>query len=343
MLDRLELHLTQRGCAARLGPSRRIALGLGPRILKPVPSARRTYVRRAHGLRDGVRGGGKHSEERAPGPRPAENPPAEAGRAGGDLRPGARAGRRALCSRCRAQEGSDEPEPPPPADRTEGLRSWERALKWSTAGALVATSALGTMAAMNQPTAFGDGQCLTGHAVLGTYGCDRGLSTLHGTAASCRPPSTPQNGVLAFAIPGPEGNVSESERPWHRTLTYVHLGGMILQPLLGLISAYPRWSARVTPPPSTHSQGTCAPLTSAWATSRWLRSWPRSPSSNELSRSLPRWLRAHPASRSRRRDRRAARRRSIRDRLELWPRPHRSLPSRWHARRPSSAPADKRP
>lgn len=144
-----------------------------------------------------------------------------------------------LALRTSRQGGSDEPEPPPPADRTNGLRSWERALKWSTAGALVATSALGTMAAMNQPTAFGDGRCLTGDPVLGTYGCDRGLSTLHGISGVLSLTLYTADTALAFAIPGPEGNVSESERPWHRALTYVHLGGITLQPLLGLISAFP--------------------------------------------------------------------------------------------------------
>ncbi len=144
-----------------------------------------------------------------------------------------------LALRTSQQGGSGEPERP--ADPAYGLRRWERALKWSTAGALVATSALGTIAAINQPTAFGDGRCFTGgQAVLGTYGCDRGLSTLHGTSGVLAATLYTANGVLALAIPGPEGSVSKSERPWHRALTYVHLGGVILQPLLGLVSAYPQ-------------------------------------------------------------------------------------------------------
>ena len=181
-------------------------------------------------------------EERAPGQRAAETlqlelaAPAAAWTSGHAALDGARL----QLSDDRAQEGSGEAEPPPRADRMGSLRSWERALKWSTAGALVATTTLGTMAAINQPTAFGDGQCQTGHAVLGTYGCDRGLSTLHGTSGVLSATLYTANGVLALAIPGPVGNVSKSERPWHRTLTYVHLGGMILQPLLGLVSAYPQ-------------------------------------------------------------------------------------------------------
>src|SRR5512143_1463346 len=71
----------------------------------------------------------------------------------------------------------------PEEARIARLRRWERVLKWSTAGSLVVTTTLGTFAAINQPTAFGDGRCQTGGPVLGTYGCDRGLSTLHGASA----------------------------------------------------------------------------------------------------------------------------------------------------------------
>ena len=126
------------------------------------------------------------------------------------------------------------------ARRDARLRQWERALKWSTAGALVATSTLGTLVAINQPTAFGDGRCQTGHPVLGTYGCDRGLSTLHGSSGVLSVTLYTANGVLALAMPGPVGNVSAAARPWHRALTYVHLGGIAVQPILGLVAAFPQ-------------------------------------------------------------------------------------------------------
>ena len=124
--------------------------------------------------------------------------------------------------------------------RTARVRRWERALKWSTAGALVVTTTLGTFAAINQPTAFGDGRCQTGGAVLGTYGCDRGLSTLHGASAVVSATLYTANGVLAVSLPGPQGKVTPARRPWHRALTFVHLGGMIAQPALGLVSAFPQ-------------------------------------------------------------------------------------------------------
>lgn len=145
-----------------------------------------------------------------------------------------------LLSGDRAQGATPELEAPADEVRLRRLRRWERALKWSTAGSLVVTSTLGTMAAVNQPTAFGDGRCQTGHPILGTYGCDRGLSTLHGSSGILSAILYTSDGVLALAIPGPVGNVSKEARPWHRALTYVHLGGIALQPVLGLVSAFPQ-------------------------------------------------------------------------------------------------------
>lgn len=145
-----------------------------------------------------------------------------------------------LLAGARGEEGRAALEPQPEEARLIRLRHWERTLKWSTAGALVVTSSLGTMAALNQPTAFGDGRCQTGNPVLGTYGCDRGLSTLHGASGVLSATLYTANGVLALSIPGPAGNVSEGARAWHRALTYVHLGGMVLQPLIGLVSAFPQ-------------------------------------------------------------------------------------------------------
>ncbi len=122
---------------------------------------------------------------------------------------------------------------------TDTLREWERALKWTTAGALVLTSTLGTMAAVNQPTELGDGRCQTGAPLLGIYGCDRGLSTLHGMSGVASALLYTANVTLALSLRGPVGNLTPRERPWHRALTYVHLGGITTQPILGLLSAFP--------------------------------------------------------------------------------------------------------
>ena len=76
--------------------------------------------------------------------------------------------------------------------------------------------------------------------MLGTYGCDRGLSTLHGASAVLSATLYTADGVLALSLPGPQGNVTPARRPWHRALTFVHLGGIVVQPVLGLVSAFPQ-------------------------------------------------------------------------------------------------------
>jgi hypothetical protein len=96
------------------------------------------------------------------------------------------------------------------------------------------------MAALDQPTRFGDGRCLTGHPVLGEYGCDRGLSTLHGSAAVMSVILYTANGVLGLAAPESRGDVAPGARPVYRALTWVHLGGIVVQPILGLVSAFPQ-------------------------------------------------------------------------------------------------------
>ena len=136
-------------------------------------------------------------------------------------------------------QGSGDPARPDDA-RVRKLRWWGRTLRWSTAAALVATSTLGTMAAINQPTAFGDGRCITGNPVLGDYGCNRGLSTLHGSSAVLSVTLYTANAVLGLAAPESRGTVAEPVRPLHRALSWVHLGGMIVQPIMGLVAAYPQ-------------------------------------------------------------------------------------------------------
>jgi len=125
-------------------------------------------------------------------------------------------------------------------ERAAHLQWWGRTLRWSTAAALVATATLGTMAAINQPTAFGDGRCITGNPILGNYGCDRGLSTLHGSIAILSVTLYTANLVLRLVAPESKGYVSEAARPWHTALSWIALGGIVIQPALGLIAAYPQ-------------------------------------------------------------------------------------------------------
>ncbi len=123
---------------------------------------------------------------------------------------------------------------------TRKLQWWGSTLRWSTAASLVVTSTLGTMAAINQPTVFGDGRCITGDPILGSYGCDRGLSTLHGSAGILSVTLYTANLVLRLAAPESKGHVSEAARPWHTALSWIALGGIVIQPALGLVAAYPQ-------------------------------------------------------------------------------------------------------
>ena len=142
------------------------------------------------------------------------------------------------------QEGAQVPLSPEALHAADAhaanLRWWGRTLRWSTAAALVATATLGTVAAINQPTAFGDGRCITGNPILGNYGCDRGLSTLHGSVAILSVTLYTANLVLRLVAPESKGYVSEAARPWHTALSWIALGGIVIQPALGLIAAYPQ-------------------------------------------------------------------------------------------------------
>lgn len=122
-------------------------------------------------------------------------------------------------------------------DQEPGPRDAHRTLQLATAGGLVVTGALGTIVALNQPTWFGDGRCASGTPVFGEYGC-HGLSTLHGLAAlltSVLYTATVTVEFASFDWPGRDRHGSGYE-----ALSYVHLIGMALQPIGGLLAAVPQ-------------------------------------------------------------------------------------------------------
>lgn len=57
-----------------------------------------------------------------------------------------------------------------------------RGMQIATMSSLLLTGTLGTIAAINKPTLFGEGRCESGDPILGDYGC-KGLSVLHGLSA----------------------------------------------------------------------------------------------------------------------------------------------------------------
>ena len=125
------------------------------------------------------------------------------------------------------------------ADQTdEGVRDAHRVLQLSTAGSLLLTSTLGTMIAINKPTLFGEGRCAEGGAepIFGEYGC-KGLSVVHGLSAILSTilyTATVATEFAAFDWPGQNDHGTAYD-----VASAVHLGGMALLPIVGIITAVP--------------------------------------------------------------------------------------------------------
>jgi hypothetical protein len=121
--------------------------------------------------------------------------------------------------------------------KESGPRDADRTLQLATASSLFVTATLGTIAAINQPTWFSEGRCATGSPIFGEYGC-RGFSTLHGIAALVSIvlyTATTTLELTAFDWPGRDRHGSG-----YQALSYVHLVGMALQPIGGLLAAVPQ-------------------------------------------------------------------------------------------------------
>jgi hypothetical protein len=117
-----------------------------------------------------------------------------------------------------------------------GPREAHKILQLTTAGSLLLTGTLGTLAAMNQPTWFSEGRCAAGNPIFGEYGC-HGFSTLHGISALLSVvlyTATTTLEFTAFDWPGRNRHGTAYE-----VASYVHLIGMGLQPLGGLLAAVP--------------------------------------------------------------------------------------------------------
>ncbi|AKF03454.1 hypothetical protein DB32_000603 [Sandaracinus amylolyticus] len=117
------------------------------------------------------------------------------------------------------------------------LRDVHLALQIGTAASFALTAALGVITAYNQETVFSDGQCndAQGDPVFGfEYGCEH-LSTLHGIAGV-----TTTTLYTAAIVTGAMMPEQDDAPQWlYDALTAVHVAGMLLLPLAGLISAYP--------------------------------------------------------------------------------------------------------
>ncbi len=111
---------------------------------------------------------------------------------------------------------------------------------WST---MLVTEALGTIQMINQDTWFGRGNCASDPR---GFACEQYslVQSLHETFAFITTGLYTTAGVLAVAAPDPdhasEGNGgAESRLRLHKTLAYIHGAGMIILPILGILSVHP--------------------------------------------------------------------------------------------------------
>ncbi|MCK6527265.1 hypothetical protein L6R50_06770 [Myxococcota bacterium] len=120
--------------------------------------------------------------------------------------------------------------------RAQRLRRAHRWLMVGTEVALIATAGLGLVTAINTPTAFGDGRCATGDPLLGDWGCQY-LSIGHGMVGVASVTLYTASGVLDLVSAGPPRPPGRARAL--RILGGIHLAGMVLQPLLGMMAAWP--------------------------------------------------------------------------------------------------------
>jgi hypothetical protein len=119
--------------------------------------------------------------------------------------------------------------------RAFGIAAW---------GTMIATEVLGTIQLINQDTWLGRGACASDP---NSFGCRQSslITGMHEGLAFTTVGLYLTAGVLAAGAPDPE-NASEGDGSperrlrLHKVLAWVHGGGMILLPILGILSHYPQ-------------------------------------------------------------------------------------------------------
>jgi hypothetical protein len=110
--------------------------------------------------------------------------------------------------------------------------------------AMTATIVTGTMSYYNMYGFFdgqGDNPCVTGDAIGGDGGCD-GMRTIHAVSAGLTTVAYATTFTLALMMPDPD-DLSEGKGEFastlrlHKTLRWVHFGGMVAQALIGIVMA----------------------------------------------------------------------------------------------------------
>ncbi len=128
--------------------------------------------------------------------------------------------------------------------RRNSIAGIHRILGISTWGAMTVTVALGVMSYYNLYGAFSsqaDNPCVRGSAIGGDGGC-RSLRTAHAISAGVTTALYASTFTLSFMMPDPDdlssgkGEFAKTLR-LHKTLRWVHFGGMVLQGLIGVVIA----------------------------------------------------------------------------------------------------------
>jgi len=127
--------------------------------------------------------------------------------------------------------------------RTQLLRT-HRAFAIAAWSGMLITEVLGTIQAVNQPTWFGDGACTSDPEAFGCHQSSM-ITGLHETFAITTTALYSTAAILAVAAPDPESasvgdGRSERTLRLHKTMAWVHGVGMVLLPLLGIVTAHPQ-------------------------------------------------------------------------------------------------------
>ncbi len=127
--------------------------------------------------------------------------------------------------------------------RARTLRT-HRAFAFAAWGSLLVTEVFGTIHLLNQASWFGDGACRTSPDRFGCGDTYNLVSGLHQTFAFTTAGLYTAAGVIAATAPDPDnasvGNdLAARTLRRHKTLAWVHAAGMVLMPILGVLSANP--------------------------------------------------------------------------------------------------------
>jgi hypothetical protein len=181
-------------------------------------------------------------------PAPAAEAPAEEAQPTAEAQPAEASGEGSGCAEacdidCETCREADRMAQQLMRHRGRVLRT-HRAFAIATWGSFLATMAVGTIQAVNQDTWFGRGACSSDP---NAFACRESsyVTGLHQLLAFTSTGLYVTSGVIAASAPDPENAASGDDAPsrrlaLHKTLAWVHGIGMILLPVLGVLSANPQ-------------------------------------------------------------------------------------------------------